>query len=116
MNGSNGKTVDPRAMMAAVMGEDQAPPVGNPDPPAPQAPQAQKFGLGAIGLDMMPFTPVPFIGRDALWAYVRLGAYGALSLATWKRARTLSYVFAGAAAVSVLTSLSASARQNVNGI
>jgi len=112
MNGNGHTTADPRAMMAAVMGQDNqsAPPPPSENPP-PSRPGPGNIA-GNIGLDMLPFTPVPFTGQDALWAYLRVGAYGALSLATWKRARTLSYVFAGAATVSVLTSLSASARAN----
>lgn len=105
MNGSNGKTYAP--ISAAVLGQDGPDTTQQDNPPPAQVTN----GAGRnIGLDLLPFTPVPFTGNDAIWAYIRVGLYGAMAMATWKRARTVSYVMSGAAAVSVLTSLSASAR------
>lgn len=69
--------------------------------PAPNAPRKRN-----IALDLLPFTSVPFEGEDAIWAWGRLLLYGAVAYATWKPARTVSYVAMGAAGMSLLTSLS----------
>lgn len=103
------------------MGQDESEQQGNaqqsqnpPPEQSPASPAAPKQ-LRSIGLDLLPFTPVPFSGPDTVWAYLRIGLYGAVSMAVWKRARTVGYVMAGAAVLSALTSLSASASARVNG-
>lgn len=60
-----------------------------------------------IGLALVPFTPVPFTGKDALYSWGRLIAYGGLAALTYKKSKNLSYLFGAAAGVSLLTSLSA---------
>ena len=66
-------------------------------------------GLKSIGVTMLPFTPVTFDGPDAIYAWTRLIVYGAASTLMWKRHRPTAYLFAGAAGLSLLTSLSGSA-------
>lgn len=60
-----------------------------------------------LGLSMIPFTPVPFTGDKALFAYIRIGVYGLLSYWMWGKMRQVSYAMMGATAVSFATSLSA---------
>lgn len=57
------------------------------------------------GLALFPFTPVPFVGRGAPWAWARLGIYSGLGAITWKTNKQLSYVLMGAAGVSLMTSM-----------
>jgi hypothetical protein len=90
-NGGNGK---------AHLGQDEVP----ANPPAP----AQKSNMA---LALLPFTPVPFTGSDSLLAYGRIALYGVAAGLTWEKHRKLSYVFAGAAGLSLVTSLSANAYQ-----
>lgn len=74
----------------------------NPTPPSkPKTSTAGRFGTA-----MFPVTPVPFSRWEA---WVRLGVYGALAMATWKRARTVSYVSIVAAGLSTASSLGANA-------
>lgn len=89
--------------------QDQTPPVASPA--APQVPQGGK-SLQGLGLAMIPFTPVGFTGKGAGMAYARLAIYAGLSYVTWARSRQLSYIFGGAAAVSLATSLAGGAWQN----
>lgn len=62
-----------------------------------------------IPLAFFPFTPVPFTGKNAIWAYSRIGLYSIVAYAAWKKFRPLSYAAMGAAGVSVLTSLTGQA-------
>jgi len=66
-------------------------------------------GLKSIGVTFLPFTPVTFDGPDALYAWARVLLYGAASTLMWKRHRPTAYVLAGAAGLSLLTSLSGTA-------
>jgi len=68
-------------------------------------------GLKKMGLAMLPFSSVTFDGEDALFAWTRLLLYSAGATLMWKRHRPTSYVLAGAAALSLLTSLSNTAYQ-----
>lgn len=63
-------------------------------------------------LAMIPFTPVVF--SDPL-AWVRIGLYGTIAYATFKRSRPLSYAALGAAAMSISTSLAAQYWNKENG-
>jgi hypothetical protein len=116
MAGSNGK----------VFYMPEVPIVGNaagatdPSGEAPVPPQPNGAGTvlasmagtkSNIALDLLPFTGVPFSGSEALWAWGRLLGYSAAAYMLWKPSRTASYVFAGAAAISLATSLSATARK-----
>lgn len=74
------------------------------DPPAKKG-----ADLGKIGLAMFPLTPVPYRGEGALWAYVRIGIYTTAGYLAWRRARKLSYIMLGAAALSATTSATATA-------
>lgn len=58
-----------------------------------------------IPLMLLPITPVPFQPQTALWAYLRLGIYGTAAILTYEKMRKISYVFMGAAGLSLLTSL-----------
>lgn len=60
-----------------------------------------------IALAMLPITPVPFSGTGAIYAWGRLLTYGALSVMLYNKHKTASYVFAGAAGLSLVTSLAA---------
>jgi hypothetical protein len=62
-----------------------------------------------FALALLPFTPVQFGGRDSMLAYGRIALYGIAAGLTWEKHRKLSYVFAGAAGLSLVTSLSANA-------
>lgn len=63
--------------------------------------------LNRIALGLVPFTPVPFTGKDSLLAIGRVAAYGLLSYWTFNKMRPVSYAFMGAAGVSLATSLTA---------
>jgi len=65
--------------------------------------------LRSIGVTFLPFTPVTFDGPDALYAWARVLLYGAASTLMWKRHRPTAYALAGAAGLSLLTSLSGTA-------
>jgi len=88
-----------------------ADPAGVPTPAEPNAPA----GLRQLGLSLIPFTPVSFTGPQAPYAYLRLGIYGMLSYLAWSKARRLSYLCMGAAAVSFATSTSAGVWNKANG-
>lgn len=62
-----------------------------------------------LGLALLPFSPAPLTGEDAIYGWGRLAVYGGLTYLTWKRSRKLRYVFAGATGVSLASSLSATA-------
>jgi len=64
-------------------------------------------------LSLLPLSPAPLTGPDAAYGWVRLVVYGGLTYATWSRARKLGYVFAGATAMSLGSSLSAVAWNGV---
>lgn len=72
----------------------------------PQGTTPTLGGMPNIGLALLPFTPVPFTGTDALYAWGRLLLYGAIAGATFRKYRMVSYVAMGAAGVSIMTSLS----------
>jgi hypothetical protein len=71
---------------------------GNP-PPAP-VPSARRAIVGFI-----PFTPVPFTGKDSPIAFGRLVGYSLLAYLTFNKMRPASYALMGAAGVSLATSL-----------
>lgn len=73
---------------------------------APSTPSTPLKAKRNIAMDLLPFTAVPFEGEDAIWAWGRILLYGAVAYATWKPAKTVSYVAMGAAGMSLLTSLS----------
>ena len=60
-----------------------------------------------IMLGLVPFTPVPFSGNDMYLAIGRVAGYSLLSYFTYNKMRPASYVFMGAAGVSLATSLTA---------
>ena len=68
--------------------------------PAPIKPNINRFVLG-----LFPFTPVPFAGADTLLAAGRIAGYSLLAYATYNKMRPASYIFMGAAGVSLATSL-----------
>jgi hypothetical protein len=79
---------------------------------ADAAPPATGSGVKSnIALALLPFTPVPFTGSESLLAYGRIALYGIAAGLTWEKHRKLSYIFAGAAGLSLVTSLSANAYQ-----
>ena len=66
-------------------------------------------GFGTkLAVGLLPFSPVQFTGPDALIAWGRLIGYSALAYWTYNKMRPASYVFLGAAGVSLATSLSGS--------
>lgn len=86
-----------------TVGQDE--PSKNPPPPTPQQPQF--FNFGKIGQAMVPFTPVPFAGSGALYAWGRVIVYGTLAAATWKKNKTVAYIAAASTAISIASSLAA---------
>lgn len=58
-----------------------------------------------IALAMLPFTALPFSGNTAIYAWGRLVLYGGLAVMLHSKHKTASYTFAGAAGLSLLTSL-----------
>ena len=88
MSGNNGKTLISEATQ--IMNEPAT---------------GKSFERLAIG--MIPFTPVAFSGPDALLAWGRVLGYSTLAYLTFNRMRPASYVFMGAAGVSLATSLTA---------
>lgn len=64
---------------------------------------------GRIGLAFFPLTPVPYKGEGSVWAYARIALYATAGYLAWSRARKLSMVMLGAAAVSATTSATATA-------
>jgi hypothetical protein len=114
MAGSNGKTY----YMPEVPIVGSASGATDPSGEAPLPQQSNGTVLASmaatksnIALDLLPFTGVPFSGSEAIWAWGRLLGYSAAAYLLWKPSRTASYVFAGAAAISLATSLSATARK-----
>jgi len=93
-NGGNGK---------GHLGQDDTPP-GTDTPPA-------KTPKSNLALALLPFTPVPFTGSESLLAYGRIALYGIAAGMAWEKHRQLAYVLAGAAGLSLVTSLSANAYQ-----
>lgn len=90
----------------------EAPPTYTSAPPPPPPLMAPGTGDSAsrpFALALLPFTPVQFGGQDSLLAYGRIALYGIAAGLTWEKHRKLSYVFAGAAGLSLVTSLSANA-------
>ena len=63
--------------------------------------------MAKFGLALVPFTPVPFTGNGALFAWGRLVLYGGVSALLFKRNRPLSVGFGIAAATCLATSLAA---------
>jgi hypothetical protein len=61
--------------------------------------------INRLIIGCIPFTAVPFQGPDMLIAFGRLVGYSLLAYATFNRMRPVSYVFMGAAGVSLATSL-----------
>lgn len=58
-----------------------------------------------IGLALVPFTPVPFKGTDAIYAWGRLVIYGGASALLYKKNKTIATGLLIAAGTSLLTSL-----------
>lgn len=56
-------------------------------------------------LKLVPFTGVPFTGKDALYSIGRIAGYSFLAYLTYNKVRPASYIFMGAVSVSFLTSL-----------
>lgn len=52
-----------------------------------------------------PLTPAPLTGNSAAFGIGKVAGYGMLSAVLWKKNRQLAYVLAGAAAISIGTSL-----------
>jgi hypothetical protein len=74
------------------------------NPPAPVKPT---IDAGKIALALFPLTPVPFSGPNMIYAIARIAGYSLLSYLTYNKMRPASYVFMGAAGVSLATSLTA---------
>lgn len=90
--------------MAEEATTTQAPNPGHPKPPA-------KRNL-PVALALVPITPVPFSDdQQGLWAWGRLALYGAGSALVWKKSPALGKVLAGAAGLSLVTSLAGSIQQ-----
>ena len=91
----------------------------SPTPATDNSPE--NFGKGMspaarkAALSLFPLSPAPLTGKDAFYGWVRLGVYGGLTYATWGRARKVGYIFAGAAAASLISSITAGAWQNAEG-
>lgn len=112
MNKANGKTMH----LSRTMGQDTGAENEQPQTPPPvPSPEKSASGLQQLGLAMVPFTPVGFTGQKSSYAYARLAIYAGLSYVTFRRYRQLSYIFGGAAAVSLATSLAGGAWNNGNG-
>jgi hypothetical protein len=88
-----------------VLGQDET--ESTMDQDAPQPNTSAKIAGSKIALAMLPITPVPFSGTGAIYAWGRLLTYGALSVMLYNKQKTASYVFAGAAGLSLVTSLAA---------
>lgn len=65
-----------------------------------------------LALGVLPVTPVSFQGKDALVAYGRVLGYGTLAYLTFKKNKNLSYIFMGATALSLATSLAGQSWNN----
>lgn len=62
-----------------------------------------------IGLAFIPFTPVPFSGEGAIWAWSRIAIYGTIAYFAWGKMKPLAYAAMGAAGISAMTSLAGNA-------
>ena len=71
------------------------------------APAPAKIDAAKIALALFPLTPVPFTGKNMIYAIARIAGYSLLSYMTYNKMRPASYVFMGAAGVSLATSLTA---------
>ena len=60
-----------------------------------------------IALAMLPITPVPFTGNGAIYAWARLVLYGSAAVVLHAKHKNASYVMAGAAGLSLVSSLAA---------
>lgn len=81
---------------------------GIPVPDALQLKPTQSTSRKVL-LSIVPLTPAPITGPDAWIGWSRLVVYGSLSFMSRKRSKALSYGFAGATAVSLMTSMGAEA-------
>lgn len=80
-----------------------------PSKPDTQPPAQKRF---PIALALVPITPVPFTDdQKGLWAWGRLAVYGAGAALVWKKSPALGKVLAGAAGLSLVTSLAGSIQQ-----
>ena len=66
-----------------------------------------------IALSLLPITPVSF-KNDPFYAIGRIALYGTISYLTFKKYRTLSYVFMGMTGLSLLSSVTESMWYNQN--
>jgi len=104
-NGHNGKRPFDSAQ-GKPFGQDDT---VNVAPATDTAPPATTPAKVNAALALLPFTPVPFSGSESFWAYGRIILYGVGATLVWEKHRKISYVLAGAAGLSLVTSLSASA-------
>jgi len=102
----NGKSL---SIYPKAMGQDEAQESAAPEQPVQAPAPARANPMRSFGLSMIPFTPVPLTGEKAVYGYLRLGVYATASYLTWGKSRRLSYLFAGAAGVSLATSLAGGA-------
>lgn len=63
------------------------------------------FDVSKIGLALVPFSPVPFTGTDAMYAWGRILLYGGIAVAAYNKNKTLATVMGSAAGLCVLSSL-----------
>lgn len=83
---------------------------GQNSPPPP--PKSGGIDFSKFGIAMLPVTPVPFTGNGALFAWGRLIGYGALTAMLYNRNKKAAMITGTAAALSLLTSLSAKSWDN----
>ena len=61
-----------------------------------------------VGLALVPFSPVPLTGQDALYSWGRIALYGGLAYG-FRNNKALSYTFGAMGVISLLSSLSSTA-------
>ena len=70
---------------------------------------SKNVAVRKAALSLIPLSPAPLFGTDSFYGWARLAIYGGLAYATWGKSRKASYIFAGAAGVSLCSSLTANA-------
>ena len=81
------------------------------DTPAVQPPP---LTLKHLAWSLVPISPIPFTGDQALLAYLRVGIYGLAAYGAFGKSKKASLVFGGAAALCVATSLMSGVWSDMN--
>ena len=63
------------------------------------------YPLKRMAVGLVPFTPVPFKGKDTYVAIARIAIFSAAAYLTYNKAKKVSYALIGAAGISLANSI-----------